>query len=302
MVLADYLDDVDEPLNHSVLLQLSGLSSDEVTEFKSVWSSLGQDRKCEILTRLAELSEDNLELDFTAILRTCLTDGDDTVREQAARGLWECEDRIIIRPLVSLVTGDPSPEVRSAAAATLGKFAEMAHNGKLLERDSNRILEALLEVVEREDEGLEVRRRAIEAVACFDVPAIERLITEAYNDGTPELKQSAIFAMGRTSDPRWLSAILNDIDDNNPAIRYEAAIACGLLGDETTIPHLLTLIDDEDFQVQTSAVQALGSIGGPLAKRALLQCLKLGDEALADVAQAALDVVEFDDDPLGFSV
>ena len=238
-------------------------------------------------------------MDFTAVMRACLADGDDTVREQATRGLWECEDRVVIRPLVSLLSDDPTAEVRLAAAITLGKFAEMAREGKLLERDGSRILEALLTVVNKDDEDLEVRRRSIEAVASFDVPVVEELITEAYNDGATELKQSAIFAMGRTSDTQWLRTVLNDIDDENPAIRFEAATACGLLGDESTIPHLLDLIDDEDPQVQTSAVQALGSIGGPLAKRALLQCLKLGDESLGDVAQAALDAIEFDDDPLG---
>ena len=293
------LSNIGDPPKHSALVQLSGLSAQELAGFKSSWASLSQDRKCEILARLAELSEDNLELDFTAVMRACLADGDDTVREQATRGLWECEDRVVIRPLVSLLSDDPTAEVRSAAAITLGKFAEIAREGKLLERDGSRILEALLTVVNRDDEDLEVRRRAIEAVASFDVPVVEELITEAYHDGATELKQSAIFAMGRTSDTQWLPTVLNDIDDENPAIRFEAATACGLLGDETTIPHLLDLIDDEDIQVQTSAVQALGSIGGPLAKRALLQCLKLGDESLGEVAQDALDAVEFDDDPLG---
>jgi HEAT repeat protein len=294
------LNDIGEPPWHADLVQLSGLSTDEVAGFRSSWASLNEDRKCEILTRLAQLSEDNLELDFTAVLRACLTDGNETVREQATRGLWECEDRVVIRPLVGLLTKDPAAEVRSAAAITLGKFAEMARDGKLLERDGSRILEALLTVVDRDDEYLEVRRRAIEAVACFNVPVVEELITEAYNDGATELKQSAIFAMGRTSNAQWLPTVLNDIDDIDAAIRFEAANACGLLGDESTIPHLLDLIDDEDFRVQTSAVQALGSIGGPLARRALLQCLKLGDESLGDVAQEALSSIESDEDPMGF--
>ena len=294
------LNDIGEPPRHADLIQLSGLSTDEVVGFRSSWASLSEDRKCEILIRLAELGEDNLEFDFTAVLRACLTDGNETVREQATRGLWECEDRVVIRPLVSLLANDPAAEVRSATAITLGKFAELARDGKLLERDGSRILEALLAVVDRDDEYLEVRRRAIEAVACFDVPVVEDLITEAYNDGATELKQSAIFAMGRTSNTQWLPTVLNDIDDVEPAIRFEAANACGLLGDESTIPHLLDLIDDEDFQVQTSAVEALGSIGGPLARRALLQCLKLGDESLGDIAQEALDSIESDEDPIGF--
>ena len=84
------LNDIGEPPRHADLVQLSGLSNHEVAGFKSSWASLSEDRKCEILTRLAELSEDNMELDFTAVLRACLTDGNETVREQARHpnGRW----------------------------------------------------------------------------------------------------------------------------------------------------------------------------------------------------------------------
>ena len=104
--------------------------------------------------------------------------------------------------------------------------------------------------------------------------------------------------MGRSSNTRWLPIVVKEFHHEDSAIRYEAAIACGQLGDESTVPHLIGLIKDEDAQVQLSSVQALGTIGGALAKRALLQCLKLDDEALEEAAQAALDGIEFDEDPL----
>ena len=302
MTLEKYLTDLaddDKPLKHSGLLLLSGLSTEEVAEFKTAWSQFSPARKCDILVRLSALSEDNLELDFSTVIRACLADGDDMVREQATRALWECEDRVIIRPLIALLKDDPSPQVRAAAATSLGKFAEMAQAGKLLVRDGDRVLEALLSAVGDDGGDLEVRRRAIEAVASFSAPVIEQIIRDAYYNEIPKLKQSAIFAMGRSSNTQWLPLVLQEMDHDSPAIRFEAANACGQLGDESTIPHLLRLIKDDDFQVQTSAVQALGYIGGPLAKRALLHCLKLEDEGLEEAAQAALSVIEFDEDPLG---
>ena len=66
------------------------------------------------------------------------------------------------------------------------------------------------------------------------------------------------------------------------------------------MPHIIRLIKDDDALVQLSAVEALSSIGGTLAKQALLQCLKSGDEALEEAAQSALANLEFDNDPLGF--
>ena len=287
-------------MKHSGLLQLSGIASEEVEEFKVAWVVLSAPRKCEILRRLAELWEANLELDFTAIFRVCLEDENDEVREDATRGLWECDDRAIIRPLTELLKDDPSPKVRAAAASSLRKFAELAQEGKVLDRDGARVREALVSAISKEDGELGVRRRAIEAVASFNSSEIEEMIREAYHDPHPKLKQSAIYAMGRSSDSRWLPIVLKETRHEDAAIRYEAANACGQLGDESTVPHLIGLIKDDDAQVQVSAVHALGAIGGPLAKQALQRCLNLEDETLEEAAQAALDNVELDENPLGF--
>ena len=302
MTLEKYLKelgDEERPLKQSGLLQLSGLSSDEMVDFKATWSQLSRSRKCDTLGGLVELCENNLELEFSSVFRACLGDDDDQVRETAARGLWECDDRVIIRPLISLLKDDRSAKVRAAAAASLGKFAAMAQDGKLLDRDAARIREVLLAAASKGGEDIGVQRRAIEAVASFDSPEIEQMIREAYDSGEIQLKQSAIYAMGRNSDSRWLPIILDDMRHEDPAIRYEAASACGLLGDETAVPHLISLIKDEDSEVQVSAVQALGAVGGSLAKRALIQCQKLGDDALEEAAEAALSSIDFDEDPLG---
>jgi HEAT repeat protein len=297
--LKDLADDT-KPLKHLGLLQLSSLPTEDVIEFKTVWVGLPKARKREIIGKLVELCEDNIELDFNAIFRACLNDEDEEVREYATRGLWESDDRAVIRPLIALLKDDRSPRVRAAAAVSLGKFAEMAQDGKLLPRDGERIRDALLCAIRKQDEDVEVRRRSIEAIACFSSPETQQIIRDAYNNSDMKLKQSAIFAMGRSSDTQWLPIILAEMNHRDAAIRYEAANAAGQLGDESTVPHLIKLIKDDDPQVQLSAVHAMGAIGGPLAKRALLQCLKAGDEALEEAAQAALSNIEYDEDPLGY--
>lgn len=293
------LRDESKPLRHGVLVQLSGLAGDELYEFKSTWRSMPEERRKEVLKWLIEMGEDNLELDFTATFRACLSDESENVREHAARGLTDCDDRAVIRPLIGLLLDDPFTKVRAAAAVSLGKFTRLAQEGKLLERDAKRIREALLTVIAREEEEVEVRRRAIEAVASFNSDEIERIIREAYDSDDPNMKQSAVYAMGRSSDPRWLPIILEETHNPDPAMRYEAAGACGHLGDESTVPHLIRLMKDEDIQVQVIVVQALGAIGGPLAKRALQQAAKQGDYAVEEAAQASLANIEFDEDPLG---
>ena len=295
------LGDESKPLRHAGLDQLSGLSSDEVVEFKMSWHGMPAPRKCEVLTALAELSEDNLELDFTGVFRSTLSDSDDNVRETATRGLFDCDDRVIIRPLIDLLSKDPSAKVRATAAESLGKFADLAQDGKLMERDGDRIREALLLAIKQDGQDDYARRKAIEAVASFNSSEVVDIIREAYGNGDASLKQSAIYAMGRSSDSQWLGTVLDETHHADPGMRYEAATAAGQLGDESTVPHLIRLIKDEDFQVQLSAVEALGSIGGALAKRALLQCLQMGEDAMEEAAQAALDNLELDEDPMGLS-
>jgi HEAT repeat protein len=195
--------------------------------------------------------------------------------------------------------GDRSVKVRVAAAMSLGNFVDMAQDGKLLSRDGDRMREAFMAVIDNVHEEPEVRRRSIEAVASFQTPEIEKIIRQAYEGEDSKLRQSAVYAMGRNSDTMWLPLIMEELEDPDAAMRYEAANACGALGDESTVPHLIRLIDD-DFEVQISAIQALGNVGGSLAKRALLQCLKMGDEALEKAVQTALSNIEFDEDPLGF--
>lgn len=294
------LEDEEKPLRHSSLVHFSGLTPEELEVFRRGWSRLSPRRRRQVVSEMMSLAEDNVELDFNSVFRLCLRDPDEEVREKAVLGLWECEERSLIPSLISLLREDPSTRVRAAAAQGLGKFASLAEEGKLLPRDATRVKEALLEVVRNPREPLEVRRRALEAVAPFNLPEVDQIIQEAYHSREPLLRQSGLYAMGRTGNPRWLPTILMELQSPDPAMRYEAAFACGALGEESVVPRLLPLLRDGDLQVRLAAIEALGAIGGPVAKRALLQCLRSPDEAVREAAQAALQEVEFQEDPLSF--
>ena len=304
MTLDNYFSELTDPeivIKHSGLLLLSGLAGPEIIELLGLWSTIPTERRREIVDRMVELVEDNLDLDFASVFRACFRDKDDQVRAKAARGLEDSDDRTIIRPLIDLLLKDDSLEVRASAAVSLGKFAVMAQDGKVLKRDGERIRVALMEVIDRDDESLETRRRAIESVASFNSPQVEQIIKEAYDDGNPELKQSAIYAMGQSSNSAWMPIVIQETQSSDPAIRYEAATACGNLGEEDTVPHVIALLNDDDSLVQLASVRALGAIGGSLSKRALQQCLLLGDDTIEEAAKNALEEIEFDDDPMGFS-
>ena len=291
----------EEGSKHSFLVHLSSLNDEEMDQFRTWWPSLPRDRRRMLIGRLVTVAEDNVEMDYIGVFRYCLKDDDPKVRELAVSGLWECDDHNLVGPLMTIAKYDPSDDVRMSAVLALGKFGALAESGKLLQRDGERIKDALLSLLEDSRGSIEVRRRALEAVACFATPQVQELIQWAYNSPDIKLKVSALYAMGRTSDPAWMSTLIKEMSSVEASMRYEAASACGEMGEEDAVPYMIPLIEDEDSQVQVAAIKGLGVIGGSLAERALKLYVKAGDEVIQEAAQEALQQLDMEEDTPGFT-
>ena len=296
------LADESKTQSYAGLVQLSGLTDDETAKLDAAWGALSPGRKGDLLEKLIELAEDNVELDFSHLFRASLKDADEVVRQRAVQGLWESDDRTLIEPLSDLLLNDPAVEVRTAAAMSLGKFAALAQEGKLIARDAERVLESLMRAIDDGAEHTEVRRRAIEGVAAFDAPRATQAVRDAYGSGNGRLVQSAVYAMGQSSNTDWLPTVLEETGSGHSGIRYEAAVAAGKLGDEEVAPRLVRLLLDDDQQVRIAAVRALGEVGGPTAKQTLEHCRSMDDELLVDAAEEVLEALELEDDPLGYKL
>jgi HEAT repeat protein len=288
------------PLRNSRLADLSNLSPDELELFRSLWIEIEPKRRQQIVQRLVELAEENLELNFDSILKHCLNDQDDEVRSKAIEGLWENEEASLIDPLINLLEQDTSETVQATAAIALGKFAVLAEHKKLRSCYMPRIQEALLKAISDINRPVEVSRRALEAVAPISLPQVKTAIREAYRSSNSRLKISSIYAMGRSCDSSWLPVLLKELASSNAEVRYEAAGACGELEEEEAVPSLTKLVSDLDSDVQMAAIQALGKIGNTQAKECLKQCLESNSEAVRRMAGEALNELEALEDPLSF--
>ena len=272
-----------------------------MAEFASAWFPIAIERRRSIASTMVELAEDNPELDFSAIFMMCLTGDDEPLLTIAMDGLWEHEDRSVIPVLVEVLRSDKGSEARAAAARALGRFPLLAQEGKLLARDGETVHDNLMQVLEDEEEPVDVRRRCMEALAPFNTPEINQLITLAYESLDPDFRTSSIYAMGRTGEVGWLPLLIQELQNEDPSIRYETAHACGELGEEDAVPHLMLLLKDDDSEVRLAGLNALGEIGGPLAKQALLTCTDDGDTNLEEAARIELEDMDFLEDPLDFS-
>ncbi len=291
-----------QSLLNSKLIDLSNLNSEELTVFEQAWAAMEPKRRRQIVYRLVELAEDNLELNFDSILRGCLKDQDAEVRCKAIEGLWENDEPSLINPLIHLLEQDSSEKVQAAAATALGKFAMLAEHEKLRSCHTSRLCHALLTTIDDNSKPVEVRRRALEATAPLSLPQVKEAIMNAYQSHNSKLRISAIYAMGRNCDCSWLPTLLKELASADAEIRYEAVRACSELGEAEAAPHLIELIKDPDTDVQLAAIQALGKIGGTEAKEHLQHCLNNSSEAIHQAAEQALQELEAGEDPLSFRV
>ena len=290
----------DRIVKPSSLSQLSGLSSSDVGLISTIWEKFNPNLRIEFLKLMLGMAEENVELNFNPVFKLALKDDSPEVRETAIMGLWECEERSLLSIYINLLQGDPSEEVRSAAALGLRKFVILAESNKLLTSDTTRVRETLMGIVNSSTESLDVKRRAIEALSPFSDESIKELIRWAYQHESPKMRESAVFSMGFNSDPTWVPIVINEFSNSDPAMRYEAVCASGRIGEEIVIPQLVTLLEDDDLQVRLSTITALGFIGGSLAKRVLVNCLNHEDESVLETTQAALEALEANEDPLAF--
>jgi hypothetical protein len=285
---------------NSRLAELSNMNLEEQKLFIQSWQKIEPKLRRQIVHRLVELTEDNLELNFDSIFKFCLNDQDEEVRCSAIEGLWENEEASLIDPLINLLEKDGSDKVQAAAARALGKFAILAECKKLRPSHMSRIQKALLAVIRDKNKPAEVSRRALEAVAPISLPEVKTVIMEAYKSPNSILRISAIYAMGKSCDPSWLPILLREMDNADAEMRYEAAGACGELEEESAVPGLIRLINDDDADVQMAAIQALGKIGNTQAKECLKQCLESNNEVVRQSAGEALSELEAMEDPLSF--
>ena len=287
------LADEDRPVRTIDLADISDLSRSQVAEFHAAWNDLSPSRRLELIIVMVEQAETNIHLIFHAVLRACLTDDDAQVRRLAIEGLWEDERVNLVPLLCGLLTHDSSDDVRSTAATALGRFVLLGVLGDIAEEPARQAEAALHLAWERSDETVSVRRRVLESLAPTDTADVHVLIGDAYYSDNELMRQSAIFAMGRSANPRWNKIVLAELNSRDPAIRFEAAEAAGEMAIRAAVQPLIQRLDDPDKDVREAATLALGKIGGPAARRALRALAAGDDERLAEAAAEALEELLF---------
>jgi HEAT repeat protein len=286
-------------LSQTQVARLSDLSRVNARELAAAWESIPEGNRIDLVRRFDELSEERVELSFGRALKIALGDRSAVVRQLAVAGLWEDESSELLDRLRDILENDESPDVRAQAAAALERFASKAAVGSLDESVASDLRDSLRGSVVDAATPYGVQRRALESLGPYAAdPEISALISEAYDSEDHGLQCSALYAMGRSQDSRWLPTILAQLESEDPEIRFEAARAAGLLGSADALPVLLQAARDEDAEVRHTAIGAIGQIGGRGAVRALERLAEDAGEADLELIESAIDDVNALIEPL----
>jgi HEAT repeat protein len=257
---------------------LSGLTRAELEQIAPEWPTLDVEYRRKLVRRLAEATETNYELDYRNIGLFSTYDADAIVRESGIDVLWEDESIEVMDRLVELAKQDEAVNVRAAALKALGRFILKGELGELPENEIIRAQQAAVSALNDVHEPVEVRRRALEAIANSSHEQVPTAIQKAYRSDDRAMKLSAVYAMGRTCDDRWEGAVMNELDSTDAEMRYEAVRAAGELELVAAVPKLGQLVADDDTEIQDMAVWSLGEIGGRESLRILRAVLDMAEE------------------------
>ena len=282
------------------LHRFSDIGKVELESLKKIWLSINTARRQALLEDLEELAEADTLVSFDDLSKFALTDPDPAVRTVAIRLLWEDQDLKLIPIFMTMMENDQDAIVRAAAASALGLFVYL---GELEEIPSD-ILHSVEDNLLRVTAGTDlpnVRRRALEALGYSGRPEVPPLIQSGYETNDIEWQSSAIFAMGRSADPRWEAQIFQMIHHPDVRIQVEAVRAAGQLElASARLPLDMIIVDDEegiDEEVFAAAVWSLSQIGGESVRQALDKLLETTeDEDAIEYIEHALENLSFTED------
>ncbi|MDX1435572.1 MAG: HEAT repeat domain-containing protein [Anaerolineales bacterium] len=283
-------------LNPRYLYRLSDLEGRELKDLAKAWPKISERRRQALLEDCESLLEMDYVLSFESISRMAINDPQAKIRAPATRILWESEADDLIPTFIASSIEDPDADVRACMATALGRYVYRGELDKLPRKTQTEIENRLLEITSSSDED-SVRQRALESLGYSSREEIQDLIKAAYHEGSVPWLASALFAMGRTADPRWINHVTEQFEHSSPKVRYEAARASGELEAPQAVKGLLELLADGDDSVRKAAVWSLSQIGGE-GVFDTLEALMMAteDDDLADHIDEALDNLVFTED------
>ena len=166
--------------------------------------------------------------------------------------------------------GDRAPEVRSAAARSLGRLGAVDAIGPILGATVTGKIPA------------SVGQSSLLAIGPAALPSLRDIL----RNQDPQVRSAALRLIGFVGGAADAERIHLYLKDRSASVRAAAADALRRLGDEGSTEPLLTALEDPDERVRAAAARALGAVGDDSVADALLRHAKTDE---FDVARASAE-------------
>ena len=221
-------------------------------------------------------------------LVSALEDGGSLVRESAAIAMGKLDNNNSkINSTLINILGDPSPEVRIAAAQSLGKHGEQeladaftkALTGnmeaiytlkRLSESGDNRFLPSMINCLK--NPSTEISKFACITLGKIGHPDSIIPLVDCLGSENPDIADSAVDALVETGEES-VEPVIESLNSPDFHVRENAAIALGKLKDKRALEPLLKAINDPIPGVCKACCFALGELGEPKAFEPLIKRL-----------------------------
>ena len=181
-------------------------------------------------------------------LKSLLRDENHYVREQATRALGQLDDSRLHPTLARVLSSDSVPEVRGAAAWSLGNLRDTTAVPSLVR--------ALADTVPS------VRRQALAALQFLWTSAAESAALDALGDRDANLRYIAAQLLGHHQTHRALDALYLALTDDNIWVRVESARTLGRIGDPAAVAPLERVFAEREGPDHEAAKEALQLLTG----------------------------------------
>jgi HEAT repeat protein len=252
-----------QPFPAAALYFFSDILQEDLDHLADVWPKVGTERRRALLEDMENLAEADTILFFDPVAIMCLADEDPVARATAIRLLWQSQNEDLVPRFIKMLGDDPESIVRAAAATALGLFVYLGEVDEIKKSIYDQVVKRLMRAHLSTDDDL-VRRRALESLGYASHPEVPDFIQRAYDSQDDEWLQSALFAMGRSYDKRWVEPILTMINHPDNLVRYEAVRAAGELEAQDAREALFDLLEEgtDDDDLYFAAIWSLTKIGG----------------------------------------
>lgn len=162
----------------------------------------------------------------------------------------------------------------------------------LISRPNKKTVEHILPLLQEKDTPTRMAVvEVIKKIGHVNIAAIDRLL----KDDNEDIRVYACEIMASMKNPETIPFLLKALNDGTENVKNAAVVALGEFNDERAVKALLGMLQDDQWIV-FSAICSLGKIKHPSAAAPLLQIFQKGEDELSLAACEVL--MEFEDDDI----